>query len=70
MSEPLKCCGRVTRSDGTWLPCDRRAGHGIDKKGFGCGVSWQGGTDPKWNPRDIERRKCERRNTRATKEGM
>lgn len=55
------CDGRVERPDGSWLPCELPAGHGIDKRGFGCTVTYRGTTAPTWNPRDRERRKAERR---------
>lgn len=61
VQEAQRCPGRVTRSDGTWRPCDRPEGHGIDSSGFGCMTSFKGETEPRWNPRDTERRKGERR---------
>lgn len=59
MSE--RCDGRVTRENGDWRPCAREKGHGIDSRGFGCSTYFAGEDEPAWNPRDIERRKTERR---------
>lgn len=54
---PRDLCGkRLTRANGDWLPCPKEVGHHEP-----CGIYWGSSAPPTWNPRDVERRKSERR---------
>lgn len=55
----VPCGDRVTRNNGDWRPCDLPKGHGI-VNGLGCTTHFAG-DPPVWNPRDVERRKHDRR---------